>query len=235
MVDVAYTDLRELTRSELSLLPAEEREKRFGSDNRRRQFRCGRALLRLMLARTTGRPAAEHTLTAEEGGKPLGPDGIAISITHTCDYVACCVGERGQVGIDLERIDARREVSQITKRFFSAEERAWLGSGHQDRFFMLWVLKEAFVKAHGQSIFGGLEKLHCVVKPPNIDAQAIEAGFRDLSLYRRDNVFLAVATTELPLDEVAFSRWPAGTLEFEEGDDYTLIASTNDNARRHAA
>jgi phosphopantetheine--protein transferase-like protein len=235
LVDVAYTDLRELTKPELSLLPTEERERLFGSDNRRRQFQCGRALLRLMLQRMTGRPAAEHPVTAEEGGKPLGPDGIAISITHTGEYVACCVGERGQIGIDLERIDVRREVSQITERFFSAEEAAWLESGHPDSFFMLWVLKEAFVKAHGQSIFGGLEKLHCVVRPPHIEAHAREAGFRDLSLYRRDDMFLAIATTEMPLDAIEFSRWRAGTLEFEMGDDFALIASTNDHARQHAA
>lgn len=235
MVYVAYTDLRNLTQAELSLLSAEEREREFGSDNRRRQFHCGHALLRLMLQRMTGRPAADHVLTSEEGGKPLGPDGIAISITHTGEHVACSVGERGQIGIDLEGIDRRREVAQITERFFSAREKAWLESGSHSRFFMLWVLKEAFVKAHGQSIFGGLEKLRCIVEPPGIEAQASEAGFRDLSLYRRDDMFLAVATTELPLDAVMFSRWPAGTTELEPGDDYTLIASTNDQARRHAA
>ena len=120
MVLVGYTNLRELTRSELSLLPPDERDREFGSHNRRRQFRCGHALLRLMLQRVTGRPAAAHALTAEEGGKPLGPDGIAISITHTGEHVACSVGDCGNIGIDLESIDEQREVSQITERFFSA-------------------------------------------------------------------------------------------------------------------
>lgn len=235
MVIVGYTDLRELAPPELSLLPAGERDREFGSDSRRRQFHCGRALLRLMLQDLTGRPAAGQQLTTEEGGKPLGPDGIAISITHTGERVACSVGDSGKIGIDLERIDERRETSQITERFFTDREQAWLAAGPPSRFFMLWVLKEAFVKAHGQSIFGGLEKLRCVVEPPGIEADASEGGFEDLSLYRRDDMFLAIATTEAPLDAVEFRYWPAGADRLEAGADYALVASTNDKARQHAA
>lgn len=235
MVLVGYTELREPTQSDLSLLPAEERDREFGSDSRRQQFHCGRALLRLMLQRLTGKPAATQLLTAEEGGKPLGPDGIAISITHTGEHVACSVAESGKIGIDLECIDERREISQITERFFSAEEKAWLRSGPLARFYMLWVLKEAFVKAHGQSIFGGLEKLHCIVEPPQIDAHASEAGFRDLSLYRGDDMFLAIATTESPLDDVRFLHWAPEAREFEDGDAYRLIATTNPEAQENAA
>lgn len=235
MVLIAYTDLRDLTRPELLLLPKEERQRKFGSDNRRRQFRCGRALLRLLLQQVTGRPAAEHVLTAETGGKPLYPDGPAISITHSGERVACVVGEGGQLGIDLERIDVRREVSQITRRFFSTEEQTWLRSGPRARFYMLWVLKEAFVKAHGQSIFGGLEKLHCTVEPPGIEAHASEAGFRDLSLYRRGDMFLAIASTEIPLDNVRLMRWVPAAKELDKGDDYNFVASTNQEARQNAA
>jgi 4'-phosphopantetheinyl transferase len=235
LVIVGYTDLRELTHSELSLLPADEREREFGSDNRRLQFLCGHALLRLLLQRVTGRPAADHELTAEEGGKPIGPRGMAVSITHTGQRVACCVGEDGQIGIDLERIEERRETKQIIQRFFSDKEKTWLESGPLARFYMLWVLKEAFVKAHGQSIFGGLEKLRCVVEPPEIDAEAIEGGFRDLNLYQRNDMFMAVATTEASLGKVEFRYWPAGTDRLEPASDYRLIASTNDEARQHAA
>jgi phosphopantetheine--protein transferase-like protein len=235
MVLVGYTELRDLTEAELSLLPQDERDREFGSANRRQQFHCGHALLRLLLQRVTGRPAAEHTLTTEEGGKPLGPDGIAISITHTGKHVACSVGDGGKIGIDLEGVDERREVSQITERFFSAEEKTWLESGPKARFYMLWVLKEAFVKAHGQSVFGGIEKLQCVVEPPRIIAHASEASFHDLSLYHRDKLFLAVATTESSLDDVRFMHWAPAADDFEEGDAYSLLATTNPDAQKYAA
>jgi phosphopantetheine--protein transferase-like protein len=139
------------------------------------------------------------------------------------------------VGIDLERIDERRDVEQITQRFFSDEERGWIEAGPRARFYMLWVLKEAFVKAHGQSIFGGLEKLRCVVEPPDIFAQSTEAGFSDLNLYRRDDMYLALAATETALDDVSFRYWAPGSTGLEDGEEYTLIATTNDNAKKHAA
>ena len=235
MVLVGYTELHDLTRAELAWLPDEERNREFGSDNRRCQYLCGRALLRQMLEVWTGTPAARHELAAEEGGKPICVDGPAISITHAGQRVACSVASKGLVGIDLERIDERRELEQIAQRFFSDEERNWLEAGPKSRFYMLWVLKEAFVKAHGQSIFGGLEKLRCVVEPPDIVAQATEAGFSDLSLYRRDDMYLALATTEAALNDVDFRHWAPGSTGFEDGDDYTLIATTNDDAKKHAA
>ena len=235
MVVIAYTDLRDLTQTELKVLPVDERERDFASGNRRRQFHCGRALLRILLQQVTGDPAAEHVLTVEAGGKPLCPDGPAISISHSGNSVACAVCEGGQLGVDLERIDEQREVARITQRFFSAEEKAWLESGPSARFYMLWVLKEAFVKAHGQSVFGGLEKLQCVIEPPRIQAHASEAGFEDLSLYQREDMLLAVASTEVPLDDVRMMRWAPSANELEDGDDYILIASTNKRAEQHAA
>jgi phosphopantetheine--protein transferase-like protein len=227
--------LRDLTSAELEWLPNEERDRDFGSDKRRRQFQCGRALLRQMLEAWTGLPAADHELVAEEGGKPICIDGPAISVTHAGQRVACSVAGTGHVGIDLERIDERRDVEQITQRFFSDEERGWIEAGPRARFYMLWVLKEAFVKAHGQSIFGGLEKLRCVVEPPDIFAQSTEAGFSDLNLYRRDDMYLALAATETALDDVSFRYWAPGSTGLEDGEEYTLIATTNDNAKKHAA
>lgn len=235
MVLVGYTELRDLTHTELTQLPDEERNREFGSDNRRRQYQCGRALLRQMLEIWTGTPADRHELTVEEGGKPICVDGPAISITHAGQRVACSVAGEGHVGIDLECIDERRELGQITKRFFSDEERSWIEAGPKSRFYMLWVLKEAFVKAHGQSIFGGLEKLRCVVEPPDIHAQTTEAGFSDLSLYRRDDMYLALATTEVAHNEIDFRHWAPGSTVFEGGDEYTLIATTNDSAKKYAA
>ena len=235
MVVVGYTELRDLTEPELALIPDVERDRKFGSDYRKQQFQCGRALLRLLLQEITGRAADSHEVATEEGGKPYCVDGPAISITHTGDRVACTVAQGGQVGIDLERIDEQREVSEILGRFFSEDEQTWVKEDLASRFFMLWVLKEAFVKAHGQSIFGGLEKLRCVVDPPQIDAKAIEGGFEDLSVYRENDTDLALATTAAPLDTVTFKHWSAASSELHDNGQYRFIASTNDNARKAAA
>jgi phosphopantetheinyl transferase len=222
---VGYTELRDLQEGELSLLPDNERELEFGSPGRARQFRCGRALLRLLLQQVTGEPADSHEIRAEDGGKPFCIDGPGISLTHTSEVVAAAVVQRGLVGIDVESTRERHDIASIAERFFSDHEKAWLERYSPEGFFMLWVIKEAFVKAHGQSIFGGLEKLRCTVDPPRIEAFATEGAFSGLSLYRKADTFLALASTETELVDIPTWYWSPGTQEFEPSDDFSLVAS----------
>ena len=223
---VGYTDLRDLTSTELELLPEDERSRQFGSAGRRRQFQCGRALARLLLEQATGREPSEHEFLAEKGGKPYCSEGPAFSITHSRQVVACCVAGSGLAGIDVEFVDESRDISRIVDRFFSAEESSWL-QANPEGFYMLWVIKEAFVKAHGQSIFGGLEKLRCTIAPPAIEATAIEGSFRDLALYRRDNSYLGLASTEEVLGDAKFLYWSPKNGKLEAGDDYHIVATTS--------
>jgi 4'-phosphopantetheinyl transferase len=227
---VGYTDLRELTPTELGLLADEEKNREFGSVSRRQQFQCGRALARLLLHEVTGRAPNDHPFLAEKGGKPYIGGGPAFSITHSGQVAACAVAETGLVGIDIEYIDERRDSSRIVERFFSAEESSWL-EANPEGFYMLWVIKEAYVKAHGQSIFGGLEKLRCTLAPPAIKAQAMEGSFRDLSLYRRENSFLGLATTEQDLGDVRFVCWSPTTGKLESGDDYRFVAKVQSHPK----
>lgn len=223
---VGYTKLRDLAPNELELLPDDERNREFGSASRRRQFQCGRALARLLLERATGRNPKEHVFLTEEGGKPYCNDGPAFSITHSGPMVACCVAGAGLAGIDIEYVDEGRDVGRIVDRFFSTDESSWLKT-NPEGFYMLWVIKEAFVKAHGQSIFGGLEKLRCRVAPPVIDATALEGSFHDLGLYQRDSSYLGLASTEEDLSGVQFLKWSGQSGGLEDGDDYRFVASAN--------
>jgi 4'-phosphopantetheinyl transferase len=222
---VGYTDLRDLSPAELELLPDNERGREFGSDSRRRQFQCGRALARLLLQQATGQAARDHEFLAETGGKPYCNEGPAFSITHSGQVAACAVAEAGLAGIDVEYVDERRDRSRIVDRFFSAEESAWLKQ-NPEGFYMLWVIKEAFVKAHGQSIFGGLEKLRCTIAPPAIQATAIEGSFESLSLYHRENSYLGLASTGEDLCNVEFLYWPPASIQLITGDDYRFVATT---------
>jgi phosphopantetheinyl transferase len=226
---VGYTDLRDLTPTELELLPDEERSREFGSASRRRQFRCGRALARLLLQQATGRAARDHEFLAEKGGKPYCSEGPAFSITHSGQVAACAVAEAGLAGIDVEYVDERRDSSRIVDRFFSAEESSWL-KANPEGFYMLWVIKEAFVKAHGQSIFGGLEKLRCTIAPPVIQATAIEGSFQSLSLYQRETSYLGLASTGEDLRNVEFLCWSPASSELITGNDYRFVATTNADA-----
>ena len=156
---VGYTQLHDLTSPELARLPSEERDREFASSKRRQEFLCGRSLLRRMLQDKTGEPAASHQLTISKDGKPECVDADRRSALPTLVIrVACSIADSGAIGIDLEVVAERRDPMKLANKFFSAEESGWLSTQPVDRFFMLWVLKEAYVKAIGRSIFGGINR-----------------------------------------------------------------------------
>ncbi len=212
MVKLAYTPIRDLTPAELSQLPVAEREREFGSAERRRQFVCGRWLLRSMLERWDGRPATSYRLQTSDTGKPVCIGGPAVSITHAGHFVACAIASSGDIGIDLEMIHRRPSTDGIAKRYFSTDELEWLRAQTEDGFFMLWVLKEAYVKAIGSGIVGGLRHFCCTVAPPDITILRCPGDKPALRLHRLGNCFLAIAATAEPLAELDIERWqPDGT------------------------
>lgn len=228
---VAYTRLRELAADEIALLPDAERNRDFGSSDRRQQYRCGRALLRRLLEDLTGQPASSHELATSEHGKPVCVGGPAVSISHAGDVAACAVTDTGEVGVDLEYIDERRATAKVANKFFSADESAWLESQPADRFYMLWVLKEAWVKTIGGSVFGDVNRLRCRVEPPRIEAES-DDGFGRAELYATRGGFLAVTTTGASRPSVEMRQWVAGVEGWQPAQDFLRIATSDGTERK---
>jgi len=69
---------------------------------------------------------------------------------------------RYAVGVDIEKVDASLEVERLAARFFTSDEarrlRSLPGAGQILTFFRLWVLKEAYLKAHGAQVPTGLSR-----------------------------------------------------------------------------
>lgn len=204
-----------------------ERAGRFKSALRRQQYLATRAMLRALLADHTGRPAASFELTADERGKPVCAGGPAISISHSGDTVACALADTGEIGIDVEFPGRSRDISGIAERFFSAREAAWLATQPPDRFYMLWVLKEAWLKAAGTGIAGGLDTLRCTVTPPQIEPLPGSAPFAVLQLYALGDEFLGVAALEAPPAVTRVDRWLPAQNAFVDDDHPELLASSS--------
>ena len=160
-----------------------------------------------MLSRFDAGSPASYRITTGEKGKPVCEGGPAISITHARDFVACCIGTSGDVGIDLEVVDPRRHARKVARRFFSSTEADWLETQPSDRFFMLWVLKEAYGKAKGSGVVEAFQGLQCIVEPPSIEVLEPVAGRPDLRLFRMDDSYLAVASIGSAMGEVEVERW----------------------------
>jgi 4'-phosphopantetheinyl transferase len=130
------------------------RSERFVRPLRHRQFIAGRALLRLMLARLLGVAPATVALDERPGHAPAlaGADlpFVGFSISHSGTWVACAASLRSPVGLDIERIDAGRDVVALAEQVFdaatAAEVRGCAGMARLHAFYRHWCLYEAGIK-----------------------------------------------------------------------------------------
>jgi phosphopantetheinyl transferase len=198
----------EIARTGRAFLAPEDlrRLERFRSTEGRAQFLAGRALARRALKGATGRPARSHRLLGAPGEKPTCAGGPPFSLAHSGRLVVCAVARRGAVGVDVEQPRAGRRTTAIAESYFSRGEQAWLAAGPAERFYMLWVLKEAYLKALGTGLAGGLGALQCCIEPPRIE---VTAGGRraNLALFRAGDAFVAVATLDCPLTSIEIETW----------------------------
>ncbi len=138
------------------LAPEEEaRRQRFQHHGARAQFLTGRWLLRSVVAALDGvTPAAVALRESERGALALraSPNAWYLNLSHTDGLVALAVA-RAPVGVDVEDTARGGRTVELADRFFAPAEAAALRAlpvaAQRARFFDLWTLKEAYIKACG--------------------------------------------------------------------------------------
>lgn len=131
-----------------------QRLARFLRPLRRRQFIAGRALLRLALARLLGVAPQAIVLEERPGNAPLltAPvlSSVGFSISHSGPWVACAASLQGAVGLDIECMDASRDVLALAHQALGqpavAALQALQGNGRIAAFYEMWCLHEAAIK-----------------------------------------------------------------------------------------
>jgi len=96
-------------------------------------------------------------ISRDKNGKPYFKDSqISFSLAHSANVsVAAICDEKGcKIGIDVEKIVERPDLSRLAERFFSPHELEQLkdSSFSPDCFFRLWTLKEARSKMSGEGL-----------------------------------------------------------------------------------
>lgn len=127
---------------------------RFVRAERRRQFIAGRALLRLALGRLLDTAPRGVVLRERPGKAPAlempGAEGVGFSISHSGPWVACAASSVSRVGLDIERIDAGRDLLALAEQALGheavSELRALQGQARVDAFYRMWCLHEARFK-----------------------------------------------------------------------------------------
>lgn len=179
-----------------SVLSDDERAqyRRFHFARDARDYAAAHALLRHTLSRGGARAPADWRFERTAAGKPLlrdaGAERVSFSLSHTHGMVACAVTQAEAVGVDVECVDRRVDTAHIAARFFAPAETAQLArldeAAQRDRFFDLWTLKEALVKALGVGMALSLNRFAFTVQPLGaigLDAPDVDAGAWHFGLF----------------------------------------------------
>jgi 4'-phosphopantetheinyl transferase len=185
-----------------------ERAGRMDSSGRGQRFLARRWMARTLLARETGVAPGALVLErhCERCGRlhpasPLlaGSRSVWWSASSSADLAAVAISP-ARVGLDLEAQQERPRWERIAARFYSeAECRAVAGS--PARFLEFWTLKEAYLKAIGAGLPGGLGSLECTGLAPSSgdwSASAAHPGWRFQNLRPRPGFTAAVAAEGEP-------------------------------------
>ena len=147
----------------LGFLSDEERARaaRFHFERDRDSYVLAHALARTLLGRLTGvEPRALRFALGAHGRPelewPAQSPRLRFNISHTHGLVACALALEHDVGVDVEHVERRLEIGRVAPSVFSPDERRALASLDGDalrtRFFQLWTLKEAYIKARGMGL-----------------------------------------------------------------------------------
>lgn len=143
-----------------ALISPEEAQKAAGfkkiGDSRRFIIRHG--FVRGVLGYYTHQQPVNLPFVYGSSGKPdLDPKGkfpdIRFSLSHTDERICLGITLESEIGLDIIKIIPRYSFSAISRYLFTPGERQWIAQAVPDkrpvRFFRIWTLKEALLKATG--------------------------------------------------------------------------------------
>ncbi|QLI82209.1 4'-phosphopantetheinyl transferase superfamily protein [Chitinibacter fontanus] len=143
----------------------------------------------------------QANLCTQPSGRPQAVNWLAadgLSWSHTQLWAAAALGI-GRVGVDIETIRPRKNLLAIAKNYFSAAEVQMLLSlpspEQIKQFYMLWVAKEALLKAQGTGIVGGLSRFQLIASEGLWRLVVDDASSWQVQIWQLDdNSLLAVAS-----------------------------------------
>jgi 4'-phosphopantetheinyl transferase len=150
------------------------RANRFRFDHHRRRYQIAHGVLRILLANHLHCSPAAIAFTYSERGKPAiadhcQPQGLQFNLSHSEDLGIVGISRDRLIGVDVEYVREMDNLDSLVKRFFCAEEYQYFQQAppqqQQQIFFQLWTAKEAYLKATGAGLAGGLDQVQLSLSP----------------------------------------------------------------------
>ena len=150
-----------------------ERAARFRFPRDRRRFVVSRAAARNILGGYLGIPAREVAIRTDRHGKPRLDSTrhgtpLRFNVSHSHDLALVALGGR-EIGVDVEAGRPACDADALVGRYFSRQELdEYLALAPAERsraFLAAWTLKEAYLKARGDGLAGGLDGCTVTMHP----------------------------------------------------------------------
>ncbi|MGF1512128.1 MAG: 4'-phosphopantetheinyl transferase family protein [Elainellaceae cyanobacterium] len=158
-----------------------QRSSRFRFDRDRHSYLVAHGLLRSCLSRYGGLPPGQWSFSTNAYGRPeiaAQRPPLRFNLSRARGLVACAVTRSADIGVDVEAVGRAADLAAIARTSFTPKEQADLAQaeGPRQRFFQLWTLKEAYVKAIGLGLSLPLQSLEFRVgadEPATIEFSAL--------------------------------------------------------------
>ena len=144
------------------------RANRFRFEIHKKRFIAARGILRQLLALYLPSSAAKIEFSYNQQGKPQlaschSNSSLQFNISHSQDLALYSFSCHQEIGIDLEYLRNNIDYKNIAQRFFCEREYNLIincdPQKQQERFYQFWTAKEAYLKAIGEGLGGGLKTL----------------------------------------------------------------------------
>lgn len=208
-------------------MPQDERSRvdRSARTVKRDRHTAAHGILRDVLARYCACSPNAVAFDVGPHGKPMlavsmQNDALRFNLSHSGECAMYAVANGPEVGIDIEIIRERTDITKIAESFFALQEVAALrempASKQTDAFYACWTRKEAYIKALGMGLSYPLDSFQVCVEPE------VRSGHIHTTLDPDDehrwtliNVtpcagYAAALVVEKPQGKVRYWRW-AGT------------------------
>jgi 4'-phosphopantetheinyl transferase len=135
---------------------------------------AARALREILAAYLEASPDGIRVVTGEHGKPELADGALRFNLSHSGDLALVAVARERDVGVDVERIDARRDALALAERALDADGAAAVQAATvADRaavFHRGWVRREAVAKCAGTGL---------ATPPPDAPRQVIDLDVGD--------------------------------------------------------
>jgi phosphopantetheinyl transferase len=191
-----YSDLDRYYPGLADLISAQEATRAAGFKKTRdaQNFILRHGMVRAVLGQYVQKDPKAIRFVHEESGKPdLAPEEhiheIHFSLSRTDEMVCLGISRKNRIGLDIVKCDSRYPFSATAQYLFTPGENQWINrtNSHEQhvRFFRIWSLKEALLKAMGG----------CVDMMQETDVSGIMKnhslkGFYPVSVGKKERVFV---------------------------------------------